>query len=438
MTIQLDMFFLSIYMEITYAFIPAIRCMPFLIRIIWRILPVLLVVLCVIKSKKTELWKSLIHCVFLSVFISLIRFSSNSNGTENGIVEVLLSSISYWITLFQGTYIIKYCDPIKIRKIIRNTVFIIVFSCLTTILGNLSQRGISRDLMHEENTFSIYIKNIGGYGFIYGIALMIPWMLLYYKRANTSQRIIRLMAVVMVLSCVAFSQFMTAFAISIIGLGGLLKYKTKNQIIILCLAIMICLGMLFLVLPMLLVFIRYLCNTFGLEILWERIQGIIDLLSDGTTSGDVYARVYVYRISINHFLDNPLFGLIGKIGIMNQSGITAEQLINQEIGSNLSVGRHSDFIDLLGGGGLVAFIPFWIIIRNYEKMMMRSADKNTKVSAVISFLQYVIYGITDHAFSNFEVSIAVFLFSAMCVKAYSKREMVEIENINTDFLVLFN
>ena len=82
-----------------------------------------------------------------------------------------------------------------------------------------------------------------------------------------------------------------------------------------------------------------------------------------------------------------------------------------------SVGQHSDIVDLLGGGGILCFIPFVLVMRYYWKNVRSHIKNNVLLTyAFIGFLQYLIYGIVDHSFSCVDVALVVFILMPLLSK----------------------
>lgn len=420
----INIFVLSVYMNIIYAFLPIVRCFPYVVKLGWKLFPVILVIFCILQVKDGKLFFQAILIFLFAFFLSVVRVSANCNATEDGLMTTLAMSILYWLAMIQGLYAYKYLSKKSAFKIIKFVFTVLFISSVTTIIGNIMQPGITRYLMHSEDAFSYYVCNIGGYGYIYGLACCVPYLIYMIKkdmniRKLSTRIIIWFTTLIVSMLCLIISEFMTAIAIGCIGLLALLKAKNMKYFIMwmfIIAAAMICIssfGVEFLK-----VIADYI-NKLGFTDLYERVDGIYVLLSTGASYGDVYARMYLYRISWKHFIKNPLFGLMGTLGILNQSGVTPNQLIILGTGANISVGRHSDFIDLLGGGGLAAVIPTAIVLWSYIKKNIQStSDEIAKICILVGAMQYIAYGFFDHAFSNFEVGLSVFLMPVLVVIAY--------------------
>lgn len=79
--------------------------------------------------------------------------------------------------------------------------------------------------------------------------------------------------------------------------------------------------------------------------LWKFL--LAGIVGEGTYEKNVYARGSVYAFSVAKFYESPLYG-VGHIDLIKHKSIF----------SSHGVGNHNLFLDHLGSGGLIAFIPF--------------------------------------------------------------------------------
>lgn len=413
----------GIVFSVLYAFLPMIRALPDIVRAVFRVLPLVLCVLGIIKRSCLREITQLLLVLAFSVFNALIRIYSNANGVDidTSIMGFVVIAMCYWITVPEGVYVARRFSPGSTKTTMKFIIWIATLSSVTTIIGNIINPEITRDSAASSEAINYWL-NVGNYGFCLAIGFLVPVVVYMIKKETIKKRYyVNVLLMIMVPIC---CQIFTSTVITIVGfvlMSGKPQYFKRMLFVV----ITVCLC--WIVVPMsfwgyILKSIANAISVIGIDILHERLDGMAELLIVGSTYGDVYTRFNLYSISLEHFIHNPILGLIGEKGLVRTHS-TAYDLIMLGIGADESVGRHSDFIDLLGGGGLVAFIPFVLLIRNFiKKTCKRFNNPSAKTLLFVVFLQYIIYGLVDHAFSNYEVTFCIFVVSILAILAGEKQE----------------
>lgn len=415
--------YIGLLISIVYAFLPLVRVVPDVLKYIIRGIPLLCCMVATLKRSSLNLWCRLLIIIIFSIFNALIRVYANANGidADTDFLMFTVVAICYWLTLYEGEYVSKYYDSMFAGKIIRLILGLLTFSCLTTIIGNLIFPEITRASASSSEAIN-YWYNIGSYGFCYAAGFLIPTVVILIRTKIISRKCYVVVLLLFLVPIVC--QFFTSIVISIIGLTMTMvnpKYY-KRLIIIVVFFCFLCLCIPLSVWGSLLQIVANVIASLGNEILYERIDGLAQLLSTGVTYGDAHARFALYEMSLTHFIKNPILGLIGEKGFVRMHP-TPYDLIWLGDGADVSVGRHSDFIDLIGGGGLVGFIPFALLLTNhFRKFAKIFRNSATKTLLLILIMQYVVYGIVDHAFSNYEVAFSVFVVPVFAGLLIMKRE----------------
>lgn len=403
--------YFSLLVSAIYAFFPLIRAFPYPVRFAFRILPLILCLIATIKRNRFKLYMALMIIILFGIFNAVIRVYSNANGVdkETNLLEFIIISICYWITVYEGIFLIYNFNTRKAKRLVIFVIRLVNVSSVTTIFGNILYPQITRDSASNSDAIN-YWFNIGGYGFCLSICFLIPTLIFLIKKGVISKRYYYCLILWLLVPVIC--QIFTGVIISAIGLIMLVVNPKKFRLLIGISIVFVCL---WIIVPisfwgMILQVISNVIGNLGIEIIHERLDGMARLLIEGASYGDVYSRFSLYKISLQHFFNNPLFGLIGEKGFVRQHP-TPYELIMLGKGADVSVGRHSDILDLLGGAGLVGFIPFlWIIYEYLVKMLRKFKNSSVNTLLFIVMLQYCIYGIADHAFSNFEVAFCVFVF----------------------------
>ena len=410
----------AIAVSISYAFLPLIRVLPESIRTVWRIVPLFFLVIAILLAKELHLVLFFIATVFFGVFSGWVRSMVYANGMGKSIISNCLGSVAYWSQMALGYCALVFLKGGQAKKLIifaRNTC---IFSCITTIVVNIIIPGATRvSASFDTVDFPYYKYNAGAYSFIYSIVffLTIALFLSAAKRGsyvfNDKKRWV--ITSILIVVTIFFSQYMTAIAIA--ALSFFIFGKEDNWVKFLKMLFVVIFFVLFsnIITSLFKAFADKASNN-GMSLLSERLLGISAFAGSGQSKGDVGSRVYLYWVSLQHFLKNPLFGLIGTLNFHRARYHTASELLNLKVGKIMAVGQHSDIIDLLGGSGLFGIIPFIVILSAYYKTIKSYIIKNSTANLLfVIAVQYLLYGVVDHSFSCFDVALVVFVVPALVI-----------------------
>ena len=135
----------------------------------------------------------------------------------------------------------------------------------------------------------------------------------------------------------------------------------------------------------------------------RRIDEVISLIETGETTGDMNSREGLYMISLNAFLSHPL---------------SFEYNINH-------IGKHSYLIDHLTAMGLIAFIPFALLLYYRYKRPMKQMG-NEKGYYVMAYSAFILLSILKNFF---DVESAVFACPALLI--YIRRHFLGMKHLKT-------
>lgn len=427
----------AIILQILYAFLPIIRVSPDFVRTGWRVLPFALVTFAVISLNDRKLWKVFIGVFSFAMFLGFLRSMVYSNAIVESIPMNLAHSLLYWFTVVEGYYVLNYLNADRCRRLLCLTATLISFSCFTCIIGSILFPGAIRSSADfSETDFQYYIYNMGAYGYIYAILFFIPILLFYIKnkscflfKHNNMMKLYLLLGCI--ISTIFLSQFFTAISLAIIGLLGFfilqnnfLRFQKK-----LVKYSIFCVAFLFFSSPIVGVLAKIFSSN-DFSALAERLYGVYQVLNDGfsAATNDVGARIFLYSLGIRHFFSNPLFGLWGELGFQRASYNNTRELLEMNV--SMSVGQHSDILDLIGGSGLFGFIPFaWFLFWFWRQNKTKANTEYSKGTAFISMIMYIIYGIFDGSFACFDVALSVFVLVPMVCKVVKRPHRYIINNL---------
>ncbi len=416
-----DLVFAAVFLQVLYSFLPIIREFPFAIKLIFRAGPVVLMFLAALIRR--SFWKKYLLLNAFAVFMALVRSMVYANGIVESIPTNIAESIMYWSCVIEGVYALSYFDANDAGKLFKTALILIGLSSVTSIIGTiLFPSAIRSTMWFTVEEFEYYKYNIGAYSYVYAIVFMIAPMIYLLNTPEARKNVInkRLLAVIIieVIINIVLSQFMAAFIVAFLSI--ILLFKTKNVKRLAGILVVLALASFMFITPIghLLGKLAEIAGNRGYADLYERLNGLSRLLIAGSSYGDVWARVSLYRVSISHFLKNPFLGLIGINGFHRASFYKTYMMLGVDPSTVNSVGQHSDIVDLLGGGGIICFIPFVLVIRYYWKTVSSYIKNNGALLRYIfvGLLQYLLYGVVDHSFSCVDVALVVFVLVPLLSK----------------------
>ena len=232
------------------------------------------------------------------------------------------------------------------------------------------------------------LRNIGGYGFIYSLVLIIPLVIAAFRVSGIKKHLLTVILIV-AMFCVFRSQYSTAFCLSIVALTTFFL-RGRFSPLKLC-GFILCevafLSVLFSLLP---IFINWISGL-GPEtsFMAYRLRDSLSTINGSGFGG--LERAQRADMSWSIFLANPLTG----------------NLFSSTIGE---VGGHSTLLDLLASMGMLA-VPFilFFTLAVCGRMLRRLVPAEVKSYAIVSFLLFYVLGSVDTVLSSFTIPVVIFL-----------------------------
>ena len=289
--------------------------------------------------------------IVMLVFNFLFLYLQNNISTH-GITTLIGVNFKLFYSTFPILFIysrcLDNCDKEFLKKII---IVLTVFTCITTILGTYNYPSPSRYLaaMKDATTTNLYLsKNIGGYAFIYYLLLMIPVILYELSRKKSLLYIVILL---IMLFCIIRSEYAIALLLSFVAvLIGLIFIFKNNYLRIAagCMSV-------------------FVLTKFEEILIWSlnyfrNISYELYFRTD-TMGGDLLGRTKVFMVSIENFINYPIFGSMFRY--------------------KEYVGEHSEFLDYLGHSGIFGLIILVFIIRAIIKRMKKSGLENNRFNILL-------------------------------------------------------
>lgn len=353
-------------------------------------------------------------CVVLLVFIVYFgkwKFIDYTLGKD--FFSRVFTLFEFWIFWVISKSSIKFSDVDK-KKILNYCLILMLITSLTTIIGCLKYPSAPRLLAGRATSdeSSLFRRiNIGGYEFVYGITLFVPFIIyLINKTTSKVSKLLYIIFLVIILITVTVSQYATALVLSmsflIISITIFFMNSKKSQIIIIFI-----LGIT-LVLLLSGAMVKILCQfrdfllDYKMNIVSARIDEIIRFIGSGDWNGTSSTREDLRMQSLNVFLKSPLYGCLFE---------------------PQALGGHSEFLDIMGAGGMIGITMFIIPVMNYIKMIISCSKK--KLFNIIIFFElfmFILLAYVNTLFTSPNIALSFFLIPTLLINNDDKMSSVSV------------
>ncbi len=286
--------------------------------------------------------------LFLIPILSLLQSIIFSDGNAFSNLLTLLMLIVYPVF---SSYVLAHRRERKViffsRRLLLYISALLVLSMVTTYLGNQQFPGASRSLAHyqEDSTglLPLYTSmNIGGFGFIYTITLVLP-LLAYWIKTSKIALVVSIAIFVVAILCIISSQYTIALLMSFISVVLCFFPKRIRQAHLITFAALLI--MLIISGPLIEEFFLYLSNNVEGNMMSARLEEVYMILSGSgvETTSDTATRIGHISQSWNTFFNNVLFG------------------------SRIGAGGHSYLVDTLAHFGIIGLAAVVVSFRYMYK-----------------------------------------------------------------------
>lgn len=308
-------------------------------------------------GNKTFYW-FLVYAVFLALYVVLgMPLTIGIGSVAAG--KMLLIEYAFILPCISIFSVLSFLNDVELsRKILKWSVAILFISFIVAIPLMLRFNSL-RDALLDENQEDVNIAGLPSYGLMHSYTLFLPVLCYCVKVYKGNQRLFSFIGLI-VLCFVIYDTFVTtSLLLMIVILLFTILHSDKN--IQKSFIIMAALALLFFLLyetGFFVSLIDLIMPAFEGTAVKPKLIDMRDSMIQGHVTGDsLTARQDLHALSVNSFLNNPLFG-----------------------GSK--VGGHSSLMDRLGGMGLFVGFPFIMIIISFVKR----ANKLYKTTMAKSFL----------------------------------------------------
>lgn len=380
---------ISILSYLIFVFLPVTRVLPTIVKIAFEASALIFLLLYDMRQKNLFL-KDVLMMVGI-VVADLIIFFGIWRDTGVEILSKNLMLFLFWTPLLYLENL-KQLDEKRKENIILTIENLINLTAVTTVIGNIRYPYASRQLASTIDMVSNRMYqglNIGGYGFIYALVLLLPFIFYRFKKTHRKKYIVMF---VLYEIAIIFSAYMTAILLSVIAIfiSLIVVSSFRRHVIVIVIAVSTLLAVLRSQIAVLLNNIYTFLLAGNLLILAERVENLYRLLSNGELVGDAGYRNELYEMSIEAFQRSPVMGKL--------------------TGGTSTLGLHAEFLDLLGGIGIFGITILILILLPRIKAYTKQIKKTDCVQyCLISTSILVIIGFINTITTAPEIASVFFL-----------------------------
>lgn len=378
--------YISAFLAICFALLPILKTLPSSIKAV--------IVLCILFFSALDVFRNVCYITILGLAVVLnllVWFGEYQFVPSFSFADKFAMMCLFWLTVAIGVVLCvkkEWNSIIRLKKIILN---LLIISSITTIIGSFMFEDASRALASGDQvgntTYQLW--NIGGYGFIYALALSIPWIIYLYNKSKEKKYVVILL---LFCFCIIRASYATAILLTISGLVmscflNRLHTKRGSILALLCFALLFLIGS-FVILDM--NFWEFILRlTSNNRVLNFRVQNMRDLILYQNVTGDISMRGDLYTDSWDAFLENPIWGNAFSL-------------------KSLPLGYHSEFIDLLGGCGLIGLLLLIILICFIVKCISKFYNNTTITKYYVwAMIELIIFGFINTILGSIEFAIII-------------------------------
>lgn len=399
--------YVSIFISVTYTLFPIILTLPSLLRRLFVISYLGTAFLGVILRKSWYRSNNLLSlfCVFILVVILYFgkwKYTNFLLGRNINMISQMISLFQFWIFWIISKNSIEFSDSDK-EKILKYCLLLIDITSITTIIGCFKYPMAPRELAGIANVDDAALYrglNIGGYEFIYGITLMVPFMMyLIYKAESKNSKLIYIASLGLMLIAIIISQYATALVISataiIFSIILFFIRSKKGQVILITIVGIIVVLLISGAIIQILTYVRDVLLDSNLDTMSIRVDEIIHFFESNRWDGTSGVRVRLRTQSFSVFCDSPIYGCMF---------------------SPKSLGGHSELLDILGAGGIIGLTAFLVPLLNFFKLIeTHNKDALFKMMLFIENFVFILLAYVNTIFVSSNISLVFFLIPTLLI-----------------------
>lgn len=352
------------------------------------------------KNLKTDF----LHKKYLIFSIMwVIIFIINNQFLANYIYSIVIFGINFNIFTLQALQVLcifvvfYYLDSSNENKVKVNIIKIMLFSIIINMFVTLRALDINPNITKIMATQNVegYIDNFkgaSGYSLIYSIVIIMP---LFYYGVKEYKNVLKLLQILFIGLLIYFvykAAYTIAFISLICGTFIYLYLNLSNKLKVM-------------LTPMLLMLVYSVINQNSISYLLidlsekikitqisTRFYQIAIKLLYGDDSGDTLYRLVLYKNSISAFIKYPF------------TGITILE-------PDYKLSGHSTFLDILGGMGLIGFIPYiMFLLYSYKISINKAGNKSLRNAIRISYIIFLLVASINTLTTSLTINMFLLFF----------------------------
>lgn len=345
----------------------------------------------VLLNKKSGA-KTLLLLFVVTVFVILMYLGKwRYGGTD--FMSYIINAYMFWMPLLYTPSVIALESETK-RKIYLFTLFLFMITVFTTIIGSIvytdSSRIMASGVTGEsgEQVLQYSKLNIGGYGFVYGLVVLMPF--LFYGARRLNHKVFYIISIALSILTVIFTQYSIALVTVVVLIAAVIVFTRKNTALSVTIAVIAVLGF-FLMKDYIIEFLKMVMQIFydnDFRFLSDRLGVLIELLNSSMLTGHALVRTNLYQMSFDAFLANPLVG---------------------SVFSPHSLGGHSEILDILGAIGIVGLAILVLILSEHVKNIRLHKGTNAYKYCIFSFVILLFIAMFNTVLTSSPIAVSLFL-----------------------------
>lgn len=391
---------LLIFVVLAYSIMPIVSRLFSAYLTTYAYLAVVLVtVLAVLLIGKQDFLINLFPIIIPLIILNVLIYFSTNPSIIMWVYSLLLNILAIVI----GIYVIQSYDT-KLLKIL--TYFILILygiTALTTIVGLNENPDAARYLAtvadsNEADAVKYGFMNIGGFSFIYSVALIYPAIIYGFKRKKIHVAIVVIYAVIdfILIINAGYTIALLLFIASTVFVFFRNNLTVKNVVIIFVITLLVSL----LVFPLFSYLLNALADVIGNETIAERLRDLAGGREGLEASED--NRLALYMTSLTSFITHPLFG-----GMFN----------------SVSIGGHSEILDKIAQYGIFGLIAIVLIYNAIYKKFFKVYKNESGYGYVFwIFMQAVILSVLNPGMWIYQLALMIPVILAYINQKENKNE----------------
>ena len=391
---------LLIFVVLAYSIMPIVSRLFSAYLTTYAYLAVVLVtVLAVLLIGKQDFLINLFPIIIPLIILNVLIYFSTNPSIIMWVYSLLLNILAIVI----GIYVIQSYDT-KLLKIL--TYFILVIhgiTALTTIIGLNNNPDAARYLAtvadsNEADAVKYGFMNIGGFEFVYSVALIYPAIIYGFKRKKINVAIVVIYAVIDFILVIntGYTIALLLFIASTVFVFFRNNLTVKNVVIIFVITLLVSL----LVFPLFSYLLNALADVIGNETIAERLRDLAGGREGLEASED--NRLALYMTSLTSFITHPLFG-----GMFN----------------SVSIGGHSEILDKIAQYGIFGLIAIVLIYSAIYKKFFKVYKNESGYGYVFwIFMQAVILSVLNPGMWIYQLALMIPVILAYINQKENKNE----------------